>query len=212
MRIPPHLPQFSSRINLVTEEEFDRRVDYDRLKKAGLTSESPWESGDRVSLASEAASKGAYICNLGGIQNGRRLTLFHLCPYSSLFDEKGLVGPLDESWDNIEAALDSDIAHLKAENPDMRAFLTGGVAKDVWSVKLGSSLLKLFKKHDIPYSCLWGTRGWEHAHYDTLTDTWTVSHSKLQNESPKNPENIFAKTHIDSGDELYINGEKVETT
>lgn len=216
---PTHNLRFSSRINIVLDEQWLETVDYEKLKATYQTADIPWKIADRVSLATEAATQGASICNAGGITNGLKTTLFHLCPYSHLWNQRSLLrkargSSTDEGWHEIKKTLENDIEQLKKDNPQLRAFLTGGKSGDRDSVRLRDCLAKLFKNADIPFSILWGSASPSglpivNIHYEATSDTWTVQVENAEVESPKALQQTFSKIHIDDGDELFINGKKV---
>ena len=212
MSLPVHhaysSPRFSSRINIVPDDQF-HALGITQLAQQGLTSDSPWQSDDRVSFTTKAATVGAYICNAGGFQNGKHMTLFHLCPYGWLWDDQLTGNGTEETWMDVADALADDIQALKKENPNLRAFLTGGVEKDKDSRQLKEHLLELFEDFGIPVSIIWGSRSKENLHYDIQTDTWTVSSSNIPAPTPEGVKQAFQSIHIDPGDELFIDGKKV---
>ena len=209
--------RFSSKIQVVSQEEFDC-FNEPELAKRGLSADSPWTYRERVPYATEAITTDAFNCNAGGITNGEHLAMFHINSVDSRWDPHHP----DEDCQATLAALNNDIRKLKAEHPNPRALLTGGYRCKLNSPELKVFLLDLFEHWGIPVSILWGQPTGlirsSSIHYACASDTWSLlneswSKSLLTAESSVNSLNDLKKAyshiHIADGDQLFIGGQEI---
>lgn len=147
---------------------------------------------------------GAYDCNAGGVQNGKRVTLFHLHPVDAKRDMK-----------NIRRYLTEDIAELRKEGP-VRGFITGGRAfQDYDRYKYSKALFKnlqaILQDAGVEaLSILWGRTNWDNngatnIFCDATADTWYIHADTMRQSSvltePQLRE-VFKVVHIAPGDTL----------
>ena len=209
---PVHNVRFSSKIQVVSQAEFDR-FNEPELRRAGLSVDYPWDYKQRVPHATEAITSDAQNCNAGGITNGLHLALFHINSIFSKWNPQPQ--HRDKNYTETMEALDDDISRLKKENPNLRALLTGGDRNNYNSPDLKAFLLGIFKYWSIPVSILWGQREdiypGSSVHYTCANDTWSLCHcSGLQTASSLDDlKKAYEHIHIDPGDQLVIAGQEI---
>lgn len=207
--VRPASLRFGSNIYLVTHRMFQRLVTAQILPKGEQQArqpwphyaKAPWRIEDRARLQSWGYTEGAYDCNIGGITNGKRVTLFHLFPPNAPLErihtdlsadalelsrevkgEKPLHGLLAGGRDYD----DSQCAAVPGDNqnwPDERPMLMPGgyCGRYKSSKRLYNTLLKVMRDAGEGrwFSQIWGRRSAEmngptDLLYDAAQDAWAL--------------------------------------
>lgn len=189
--------RFSSTIRFVSQAQFNQLVDRERIPYRGFDfKQDP-----------EAYTAGMLMCNGGGVQNGKLVTMFHLFPTPQGF---GL----------MRSGLRNCIASLKYQGGNVRGFLTGGMSSFPQSIELRDTLKKTMLEEKLPLTLIWGQRryGKTDAHYNAQTDTWTLntryarsgnSNRNLEVLTPQALADVFEQIDIAEGDTLQVGNQPV---
>lgn len=109
------------RIKLVSREKFHRLQQKHQLHPIIDNAIFPWKAKNILRLKNKGYTDLAMNCNVGGVTNGKRVTLFHLDP-----DETNT--PVEKT--TIQDVLTHDVFELRKEAP-VRGFLAGGRAYQI---------------------------------------------------------------------------------
>lgn len=169
------LVRFSSTIHILSKDEFKKMAA--PMKKLLNRKEYTDEKDGidkRVKLQKRGCTEYAYDCNAGGVQNGKRVTLFHLFPPRAV-----------NEIPKLKQQLEQDIVKL-TQKGSIRALITGGRAfqdNDRYkpSKKLFKALVKILKNAGVKnLSIIWGrtsseNNGATNLIYDSNKDTWYIN-------------------------------------
>ncbi len=160
------IPRFSSDIRFVPKKQLlAQPIRQDEVVSA------PWTIEQRASLKERVLSENILDCNVLGLQNGRRVSLFHLAP------KQGNTFPY--RLQDIEHAVRAELDLLQREGQPIRALLLGGKEIYPMSQAIGSRIYALLQGAHIPTSVFWGqskTLGAvSHVYYRADNDTWYIS-------------------------------------
>jgi hypothetical protein len=215
--------RFSSQIVITSKDGFEgvlaRREQV--MKNSGEYSDSPWMPRNMVTLKEKGYTDQARDCLVGGINNGKRLSLFHLIP------DDNVTPPTRR---HLAKKMAQNVATLSGEG-EVRGLLTGGWA--FWTydgTRVNSNKRRLESRHlfqqvkrllkDLnveKITTIWGWRNFKNrgvtsAYYEAKTDTWYLNFHQLGKKDVltwSEIKNNFSKIHIAPGDTLYTSDEQI---
>jgi hypothetical protein len=203
---PASLPLFSSRIRVVDKWFFDRHVRKNYPHEHQYTGH-PWTIAERVSLKEGGWTNMASVCLIGGVNNGKQATLFHLVP-----DWRLNLG--HEPWQALLCELAADLRQLQ-RGGSLRGFLWGGLKEEAPSytsdrlsnsVPLYERMKAFFQSWEFPFTALGHINKdlGRNAAFDADMDTWILNATPFEHEYSY-PVPILGshdEVHIDPGDTL----------
>ncbi|MDD3012581.1 MAG: hypothetical protein PHC34_02635 [Candidatus Gastranaerophilales bacterium] len=172
------------------------------MKKNGEYVDYPWRV-NQIILKEQGYTDRVCSCNAGGIQNSKKLLLFHLLP-----DRFEL--------DNIEKAFNAKIPELKLQNVNLRGLIAGGDSFSGSSI-LFEKLKDIFDRFKIDSSIIWGqqVRG-SRIFYSVKNDTWVINGPKSTvpfSEDIQTLEDLKSNLkyiNISDKDELYMGKTRIK--
>ena len=209
-------PRFAARIKVVPKEQFlalepDPVILKDRKNGRTIHEDDLYTLNDVVLETERGVSTHAYDCSMFGLYNpAAGVIIRHLSPRS--LDGKKIYS-LADSAQKFVGLIKTEFGLLEEIAPGTRAFLTGGQAKDKLSMRLKREILTGLKTLGIPVSVLWGKQFGDtptHMHYSVKDDCWHITHDSYPHDSLPEVKLMLTEVDIAPGDELEINGIRVE--
>lgn len=223
-------PLHGCNIKLISPFRFNDLKDKYHLHPITENSKDPWTSHDMVHLKPQAYTEGAFNCAAGGIQNGDKVTLFHLFPGTSVTE--------DEKY-SIQALLCIDANNMRRHGA-VRGLISGGHAfcseyhspgpskQELKQIKKDSKALKKQLEKSMKtagirdISIIWGRRnervnGSTSVMYRAEKNRWYISAARYLGDiagmlSLKDLKKTFAKIYLAPGDTLKVGGQVYTAT
>lgn len=166
---------FKSKIKLVSYADFKTMTDCLNKKKHEVG--YPW-TPETIKRGKNLFTTKIMDCISGGIVDGRRVTMFHLCTRNQ--DEAVRTGQTGFDISEIERRLSEKI---NPESENTHAFIFGGFdfgGKSVCNYKKLCKIKQFFEKQNIPYTVIGGRKevhryGRYGLFYNSKEDTWYIA-------------------------------------
>lgn len=192
-------PSFSSTIKFVSKEELKRH-------ESGENIQFPW-SAKKTVLGEAAYTYKAGPCQVGGINNRKKMIFFHINP--EIFD-------FNDSKDNF-----IDLTRkIKSNNNDVQGLITAGMLSKYnnYSIRMFKKIYEILKEvTGANLSIIWGQsqNRSTNASYNVKEDTWYINleNSSLDKDALFSVDDLnktYSFIHIADGDEVYINGKHID--
>lgn len=188
---------FTSNIRLASANRFAKEIESLTLKEAVSP---PWTANEIV-VGPRAYTTKIYDCIAGGITDGKKVLMFHLCPtYEQNAD-----------FSIIEQAI---LEKFGGKIDGLKGLLLGNKSKFRASNDLFDKLKGFMEGHKIDFSTIKGVKKDEYSSlaYDLKSDTWTISSDYIASELKKGVkllksilERVFEVVQISHNDKLIRN-------
>jgi|GEM_PF-5867207 len=190
-------PSFSSKINFVTKKEL-----LERFKKNEIG--APWTVEQTVIGEEEAFSRGASICQIGGLTNTKKMMFFHINSCMSDFL------PLEDLFIRQTGAVETGEAGVNG-------LMGGGMPKNL-SIRMFKKIYNTMRSRAKDnLSVIWGQcdNRKTHVGYNLKEDTWYINceNTSFDKDAISSVEDInktYSLIHICDKDEVYLNGKKID--
>lgn len=161
---------FTSNIRLASTNRFAKEIEGLSSKESVLF---PWTANEMVT-GTKAYTQKIYDCAAGGITDGKKVLMFHLCP---TFEQNA-------DFKVIEKAI---LEKFGGKVEGLKGILMGNKSKFQASNDLFGNLKNFMEKNNIDFSMIKGIKKDEYSSlsYDVKNDTWTITNDSIAAELKK---------------------------
>ena len=185
---------FKSNIRLASANRFAKEIAGMSLKNAVS---SPWTAKEMV-VGQKAYTTRIYDCLAGGITDGKKVVMFHICP---TYEE-------NKDFSTIERTI---LENFNEKTAGLRGVIVGNKPEHAESNSLLENFRTFMKKNNIDFSLIRGVKKDDESSilFDVNTDTWTITNTYLAREVKKGTkflrgilERSFKEVNLSKNDKL----------